>query len=203
MRRCDGLEVQPLLAENWNPREPGSYFFGPKAKYLRGFYDALVGPDAVQAFGLAFAVHFDGSDWSWLDKHGWAFSTVCAAQSRAAIIPTLSHRHIGFGDLHCREPWTHLWKAVATLPMSLRLRFNGDVSLKIDGQVLQSLAGYEQILFFSVLPGELVEIRLHLDRGEAPDAELLQITPNGGLRLPPWESFLPMATCDASETSGP
>jgi hypothetical protein len=191
-----------LAVNNWFPSNSGAvYAFTWEALPLRSFYERLVGPGRVRAFGAAFTVTLEPGEWSWLRRHGWSYTAECPPQTRRAQVPALFHPNLSFSFMTCEHPSRHTWQGRWDGPeTALRLRARGAASVDAGARRFEStLVGAESIVDFSAAPGMDIAVSV-----TAPPlqpwvfAELFELTP-GGERVPVWERVTPRTEALATE----
>jgi len=193
-----------LSVDNWFPpdRDPRTYVFAPMAGPLRPFYENLVGFDHVDGFGRAFLVRFERADWSWLRQHGWTYEARCGRQVQRAPVPVLFNPNLGFRDMYCSAPLTHVWWGHWLGPRaSMRVRFSGTVMVDTPGGRLVDKSGFEQTADFTLEAD--TDVTITALPGESfwyPWTVLYEVTP-AGQHIPYWDRVNPREP-DPSPTPG-
>ncbi len=186
-------DYEILGVGNWYPPSGRAvtYLYEQHQAPLRGFYDALLGPERVKTFGRCFSVDFPAGDWSWLRQHGWTYEAHCGPRVWRAQVPALLQTGLSFSTLHCGSSVTHVWRGRWTGPATtLRLKWSGAGTVYTpNGRVVQK-AGFEQMAEFTVEPDWIVTVNVTLDLGWSMFTELFEVTPTGE-RLPPWDHISP------------
>jgi len=192
---------QVLTPENWYPSSESTtvYVFDRLVAPLRPFYEHVMGPERVRAFGNAFTVTTEARDWKWLQEHGWSYEASCGKEPRRAQVPALFHVLVGFDSLVCLEPVVHRWEGRWLGPaQQLRFYFNGAAEVTTTHGVALSKQGYETSIEFTAQPNDVIRITLVNDPPApgalvepAPVAILWEVTPLGD-RVPLWEHVSPV-----------
>jgi len=189
-------DYEVLTAENWFPANgiASVYAFDRLAAPLRLFYEQLVGPERVHAFGRAFKVTIEASDWSWMQQHGWLYEAKCGNDVRQAHVPTLYHLLLGFDSMRCSEPIIHRWQGRwLGSTQDLRLFFNGAADITTSHGVAVSKEGYETSLDFVAQPNDEIRITVVTQPPEPGVLALLTEVTQTGQRVPLWERVSPIA----------
>lgn len=196
-----------LAVENWFPQDgaPTIYAFGGKGSVeLQPFYQALFGR-RVKAFGGAFLVTLEGSDWSWLRRHGWAYEARCDDVTKQEQVPTLFQTGLTFASMprFCVTPATHTWRGRWSGPRAnLRLHFTGKAVLEIGDRSIEK-EGSEATLDFTVNPDTDVTVTLTFPAPDpGPAVALFEVTPTGE-RIPAWEFVTPVFADDDARPCEP
>ena len=191
-RRFFAADDRLLTVENWLPPPQGAiYAFTAEAAPLQRFYAARFGDDRVRGFGRAFTVDVPAGDWSALRDQGWSYCVRCGDERRRALVPALDQLGIGFAELECHQPSTHVWTA----------RWNGEASrLHITGgeNVVAAVETPHQRVEgvdveVDVAPGDVVRVRTT----SVPGLPFAAASATVGGEIPPWESVTPV-DCEPS-----
>jgi hypothetical protein len=184
-----------LSVENWFPTNQRSvlYVFEESAAPLRGFYDALLGPQCVQTFGRAFHVNIRGGDWAWLRQHGWMYEAHCGAQVWRGQVPTLFQPGLTFVNvLQCQQEVTHIWRGRWNGPAALaRFKWNGVGVIETPRGRVDLPEKSEGLVDFNIDPDSPIIINVTVKTGDPMLGEFFQVTP-AGERMPPWEWVSPV-----------
>jgi hypothetical protein len=190
-----------LSVDNWYPSNKGAiYTFSGEAAELLPFYHALLGPSRVTTYGSAFTVTLEAADWSWLRQHGWAHELRCGGRTQRAVIPTLFHPHLSFGDISCEGEATYAWRARWVGPsVPLRFWFDGTGVMTVrTGEVRYvEQVTTERAIEFPVQCGAPVELTITTPRAVHINCTLAAVTP-AGTTLPSWDSVIPEVTADSA-----
>jgi len=204
-RTLSDNNYQVLTAENWYPPSGAVtvYAFDRLVAPLRPFYEHIMGPERVRAFGNAFTVTTEARDWSWLKEHGWTYEASCGKEPRRAQVPALFHVFVGFESLICTQPIVHHWEGRWLGPtQQLRFYFSGAAEVSTTHGVSVSKQGYETSVTFVAQPDDIIRITLINDPPvpgalvePTPVAILSEVSPVGD-RVPLWEHVSPVGAPD-------
>jgi len=189
----DDYEVHTV--ENWVPPTGAAtiYAFDRIAAPLRLFYEHILGPERVHAFGGAFTVTLESDDWSWLLEHGWTYEAHCGGEDRHTRVPVLYHVHLGFETMKCKEPITHRWHGRWLGPtQELRLFFNGAAEITTTRGETVKDEGYEKRLDFIAQPDDEIVITVVTQPPEPTVLAVLTTVTPMGEKVPLWEYVSPL-----------
>lgn len=188
-----GDRIEQLHVANWRPPNGVNvvYAFDRTHADLLPFYELLVGPARVRAFGRCFLVTLAADDWSWIARHGWAYEASCGGERRRGQVPTLYQSRFSFGDLPCHETMTHRWRGRwQGPPAHLRMRGVGRVTVEKGSEVAVDMeAGDFRGADFRV-DGK-TDLAVTVTAAGNVWAGLLEVTP-AGERVPAWERVTPL-----------
>ena len=201
LRQLVDKNYEQLNVDNWLPSGAGpwTYAFSAHSAELLPFYENLVGPDRVQAFGRSFVVRLEHGDWSWLQQHGWTYEVYCNGDERHGHVLALYHTEFTFAELHCAPgPLTHIWRGRWNGPdTTLRLYFSGTASVDTPlGRALEK-DGYQTSATFVVQPG--MDLTVTLTKPGAATIGRLEVTP-AGERVPVWDRISPIVPGTRADT---
>jgi hypothetical protein len=145
----------------------------------------------------SFLVNFEGADWTWLRRYGWAYDARCGDRVHTAQVPFVYNLGVGIESFTCGEPVTSTWRAHwSGPPTEMTLQFTGRLTLAARGLSMVE-TGFERRVAFRMPADSDLTIRVLSPVGETPQAVLLEQSP-GGARAPAWESFRPVWEADSS-----